>query len=233
MRGNGRGPWLGDLATTDLAGCGVVLVPVGSCEQHGPHLPLDTDTRIAVEVAIRAAGRVDPSGRAVAVAPPIAVGASGEHHGFAGTLSIGTDALRTVIVELVRSADWAEHVVFVNGHGGNAGAMKAALDELRHEGRSAHGWWPVVPAGDAHAGRTETSIMLAIDPSVVRLDRAEAGNTSPLSVLAPRLRASGVRAVSANGVLGDPRGASAVEGEAILDDLTADLVTMVSALCSR
>ena len=83
----------------------MLLVPLGSTEQHGPHLPLDTDTRIAVA---RCAGRV---GRrrcrprlAVLVAPAVAYGASGEHEGFAGTLSIGQEALESVVVELGRSA---------------------------------------------------------------------------------------------------------------------------------
>jgi creatinine amidohydrolase/Fe(II)-dependent formamide hydrolase-like protein len=90
--------------------------------------------------------------------------------------------------------------------------------------------WPaVVPGGDAHAGRTETSLMLAIDPVAVRLERAEAGNTDPLEVLMPRLRDEGVRPISSNGVLGDPRGASAVEGEALLSALTVDLAEAVRA----
>ena len=68
--------------------------------------------------------------------------------------------------------------------------------------------------GDAHAGRTETSLMLALAPSEVLLDRAAAGDTRPIAELLPELRAHGVREVSPNGVLGDPAGASAEEGDA-------------------
>lgn len=208
---------LGERTWPELRG-GVLLVPVGSTEQHGPHLPLDTDTRIAVAVARRAAGA------GVAVAPAIAFGASGEHEGFAGTVSIGHEALRAVLVELGRSASrWAQRIVFVNGHGGNLPTVPDAVALLRGEGRDAV-WFACAPtAGDAHAGRTETSIMLALAPELVRLDAAAPGNTAPIAELLPALRAGGVAAASPNGVLGDPTGASAVEGERLL-------ATMVAAL---
>jgi creatinine amidohydrolase len=195
-----------------------VLVPVGSLEQHGPHLPLDTDTRIAAAVARRAA---DPS---MLLAPPLAYGASGEHEGFAGTLSIGHPALRAVLVELGRSAGaWASRVVFVNGHGGNLPTVADAAVQLRDEGRDVAWSGCVVPDGDAHAGRTETAIVLALDPSLVRLDVAEVGNTASLRELMPVLTSDGVRAASPNGVLGDPRGATAAEGEALLVTLVENL----------
>ena len=195
-----------------------VLVPVGSLEQHGPHLPLDTDTRIAAAVARRAA---DPS---MLLAPPLAYGASGEHEGFAGTLSLGHAALRAVLVELGRSAGaWASRVVFVNGHGGNLPTVADAAVQLRDEGRDVAWSGCVVPDGDAHAGRTETSILLALDPSLVRLDVAEVGNTASLRELMPVLTSDGVRAASPNGVLGDPRGATAAEGEALLVTLVENL----------
>jgi creatinine amidohydrolase/Fe(II)-dependent formamide hydrolase-like protein len=77
--------------------------------------------------------------------------------------------------------------------------------------------------GDAHAGRAETSLALALAPDAVRLDRAEAGNTTPIAELMPALRAAAVHGVSPNGVLGDPAGASAAEGTAMFADLLADL----------
>ena len=212
-------------AWTDVAsGSYVLLVPLGSTEQHGPHLPLDTDTRIARAVAEEVCRRHDD----VLVAPALAYGASGEHAGFAGTISIGTDALRLVLVELARSlGPEIRRVVFVNGHGGNADALRAAVGQLRAEGRPVDAWSPRVEGGDAHAGETETSLLLSIEPSVVRLERAEAGNDRPLAQLLPDLRRGGVRSVSANGVLGDPSGASPERGRATLALLAADLEAMV------
>jgi creatinine amidohydrolase len=211
---------LGERTWTDIGARPTVLVPVGSLEQHGPHLPLDTDTRIAAAVARRAA-EGDP---ALLLAPPLAYGASGEHEGFAGTVSIGHEALRAVLVELGRSASrWAGRLLFVNGHGGNLPTVPAAVAQLRHEGRGAAWSGCAVPAGDAHAGRTETAILLALDPAVVRADALEPGNTAPLAELMPVLVRGGTAAASPNGILGDPRGATAAEGEEILGAMVADL----------
>jgi mycofactocin precursor peptide peptidase len=203
-----------------------LLVPVGSVEQHGPHLPLDTDTRVARAVAEGAAARLGPS---ALVGPPVAFGASGEHETFPGTVSIGTDGLRTLLVELGRSAGrWVRTLVLVNGHGGNVEAVRSSVALLRAEGRDARWYGCAPPSGtpgtDAHAGRTETSILLHLDPAVVGLDRAEAGNTAPLAELLPAMRAGSVRAVSPNGVLGDPAGASAAEGRELLAAMVAACV---------
>ncbi|HEX7132089.1 MAG TPA: mycofactocin biosynthesis peptidyl-dipeptidase MftE [Iamia sp.] len=215
---------LSRLTSPTVPGGATLVVPLGSTEQHGPHLPLGTDTAVAVAVCDRlAARRAD-----VVVAPALPYGSSGEHAGFAGTLSIGQEALERVVVELVRSADAFAAVVLVSGHGGNAEPLARAVAVLRSEGRRVEAWSPRIAGGDAHAGRTETSLLLALDPAAVWLDRAEAGATAPLSELMPALRDGGVRAVSANGVLGDPTGASAAEGEQILDALVADLERSLS-----
>lgn len=205
-----------------------LLIPLGSTEQHGPHLPFDTDVRIAVAVASGAATQLD-----AVVAPALPYGASGEHAGFAGTLSIGTDVLQMVIVELVRSASLTfASITLVNGHGGNHQGVTAAVTQMRVEGHQVTAWSPRVPGGDAHAGRTETSLMLAIAPELVRLVAAEAGSTAPLVEIIDDLRAGGVAAVSPNGVLGDPAGATAAEGAELLATLTTDLITHVTSATS-
>jgi creatinine amidohydrolase len=219
---------LGNATWTDLwnlAPRPIIAVPIGSCEQHGPHLPLDTDTRIATALAEGLASSFEPGD--VLVGPALGATSSGEHAGFPGTLSIGADLVERLVVELVRSADWSAGVVLVNGHGGNSQAVQRATNTLLAEGRRVLAWWPHVRNGDAHAGETETSMMLALAPKLVRMNRAEAGRTEPIVDLIEELRANGVRAISPNGVLGDPREATAMHGKALLTRLIIDLVAAV------
>ncbi|GAA2736127.1 mycofactocin biosynthesis peptidyl-dipeptidase MftE [Actinocorallia aurantiaca] len=207
----------------------LVLVPLGSTEQHGPHLPLSTDTVIARAVAERAAGILAAEAAGpVLVAPAIEYGASGEHAGFPGTVSIGHEALRALLVETVRSlALWAGRIVFVNGHGGNVPTLDAALGQMRGEGHDAAWAGCGVPGGDAHAGLTETSVMLHLVPGLVRMADAAPGDTRPLAEVLPEMIARGVRAVSPSGVLGDPSGATPEQGQDILDKMVAAVVRRI------
>jgi creatinine amidohydrolase/Fe(II)-dependent formamide hydrolase-like protein len=130
-----------------------------------------------------------------------------------------------LVVELVRhaAAHWAA-VLVLNGHGGNRDALDQAADLCRYEGRRLE----IVHLGttgmDAHAGRAETSMMLHLAPERVRVDLAEPGVIDPVATLLPALVSWGVRAVSPNGVLGDPSGASAVEGARLVEGLVTAAV---------
>ena len=202
-----------------------LLLPLGSTEQHGPHLPLDTDTRIAQAIATGVAHRLD----AVRVAPAVNISASDEHKGFAGTLSVGTRVMSEMLIEIVGNAgDEFDRIVAINGHGGNAYALRAATEVCKARGRSLEVWSVRLPGSDAHAGRTETSLMLAIAPDLVRIDRAEPGATEPIDELLPKIMEGGIREVSANGVLGDPSGANEAEGTRLLAALIDDAVNQLA-----
>lgn len=229
----GRATWT-EIEAATARGSMLLIIPVGSCEQHGPHLPLDTDTRIATEVAQRVARQLERQ-RPVLVAPAIPITASGEHQGFPGTLSIGNAAMTMLIIEMIRSANWAAETVLVNGHGGNRAAIDAAVAQLQQEGHRITTWWPSIPSQigdqhldrlDLHAGLIETSIIAALEPSMVRADHIESG---PDTVDLDLMLSSGIAAVSANGVIGDPTAASASLGEILLALFVEQLLAALSA----
>jgi creatinine amidohydrolase len=213
-----------DLTSPEVDRGHLLIVPLGATEQHGPHLPLGTDTAIAVALAEAATERV----AGAVVAPALAYGSSGEHQDFAGTLSIGAVCTELVLVELGRSAtETFDRVLFLNGHGGNVAPLAAAVARLREEGRDVCAWSPRL-GGDAHAGHTETSLMLALAPESVREGRAP-GNTAPLATLIGDLQVRGVRDVAPDGVLGDPTDASTTEGGRLLAAAVDDLRAMLAA----
>jgi mycofactocin precursor peptide peptidase len=225
---------LAELTWPEVPEHSLLVVPLGSCEQHGPHLPLDTDLRIARALAEALGERRDD----VVIAPSLTIGASGEHQAFPGTLSIGSEALEQVVVELARSAlpppgsadpRPFDAVLLVNGHGGNIPAVAHALALLATEGRQVDVWHPQVPGGDSHAGRTETSLLLHLEPACVRVDRLEPGSTARWREIGPTVVAEGLAAVTANGILGDPTGATAADGAATFAVLVEDLCAAVAA----
>lgn len=207
----------------------LVVVPLGSWEQHGPHLPPDTDTVIiSAVVAAATAGR-----QGITVAPTLGITASDEHAGFGGTLSIGTEATAAAVVAIARSASWASGVLFANGHGGNADALTIAREAMDHEGL-VHDVWSLPPydGADLHAGRTETSVMLHIAPGSVDMSRAVAGTGGAAHDLLPTMREGGVRAVSPTGVLGDPTTATADHGRAVFAMWVGSLAQRLDRLSS-
>jgi creatinine amidohydrolase len=205
----------------------VVLLPLGSCEQHGPHLPLDTDAAVATAVAERAVTLMRGAIDAV-IAPTQSYGASGEHEGFPGTVSIGHTALHLLVVELGRSMlRWAGRLVVVNGHGGNLKSLAGAVRRLRDEGRDVAWWACVSREPKAHAGRSETSVMHALRPGSVRSEQIASGPQASEDHLLDRLMARGLRAVSPNGVIGEPAGASASEGAELLAEMSTALAEAV------
>lgn len=221
--------------SSELAfGTKVLVLPLGAWEQHGPHLPLDTDTIIieAVIAASLASPLLDADD--YLVAPTVAITASDEHDGFIGGLSCGTDALVSTVVSICRSARWARGVCVVNGHGGNIDALGRITSALDHEGIG-HTIWslPGYEGGDMHAGRTETSLLLHIDPRLVRTDRIQPGPMIEPSGAIRTMRTQGVKAVSENGVLGDPTTATAEHGLEVLTMYTDSMVSMLRDAARR
>ena len=195
----------------------IVLLALGSWEQHGAHLPFDTDTVIIESVVDAAIRSVDPENTQFSVVPTIGITASDEHNGFAGTLSIGTNALSDAVVSIARSASWARGICIVNGHGGNSDALKLVHSALDYE-NIRHSIWslPYYEGADMHAGHTETSLMLHLAPDTVRMDLAEVGAVGDSEMLIERMRAGGIQEVSSNGVVGDPTNATAAHGATML-----------------
>ena len=215
-----RKTWMDVAASPDH----ILIMAVGSCEQHGPHLPLGTDTLIAESLCERACDLRND----LVMGPTISLGSSGEHQDFPGTLSIGTEVLAALLTEVVRSARRSfQGVVFVSGHGGNASALATTEKLARHEGDALCCFSPTIEGGDAHAGRSETSLLLWLWPEGVGEFEGITGQVAPLSEIMESLREHGVKSVSDNGVLGDPRGASRKEGEALFATLTSQLLITI------
>jgi creatinine amidohydrolase len=210
-------------------GRSTVVVPFGAVEQHGPHLPLDTDAVLADRLGPLLAERLD-----ALCAPTIRIGCSQHHLAFPGTLALRPQSLQMIVHGLVDSLvrHGFRRVVLLATHGGNEPPLQEAGAASRRDGvrvvvpslrvtvgallavARARG----VPPGAAggHAGELETSLMLALAPDLVsKAAITEPGYTGPLDDAAARvLFEDGVGALAANGVLGDPRGASSDAGHA-------------------
>lgn len=236
------GRLLGSLTFEEIARLGersVLVLPIGSMEQHGPHLPLDTDAILAERIAEAITARF---GEAFDLwqLPPLPLGLSREHAWAAGTLSLSVSGMAALLRELGREiarALPARNLMIVNGHGGNRGILEVLNYELKadfglnvcalHTGALMS---PVPEAGlpEIHAGRDETSLMLAVAPDRVRQERIGApGRTVAdaevrTTILDPGVSwpwSSGDPRIADRGVIGDATGASAEHGRAILERL--------------
>lgn len=226
--------WAGDDRT-------IALLPVASIEQHGPHLPVFTDTLIGEAIAQRVEAGAD-GGPPVLRLPAQCYGRSNEHTDFPGTVTLSSRTLLAVLDDIGASVARAGvgRLVLLNTHGGNTALLQVAARDIRQR----HGLMVAsvnpmsaidsrrpgsgVPEAESrfgiHAGQVETSVMLALHPELVHMDVATGG---PPDVLAstPHLGFAGPNTVAwlasdlaADGVLGDPRGATAEAGETHLKE---------------
>lgn len=159
-----------------------VIITCGSCEQHGHHLPLDTDNIIGMEIALRIAAKTN-----LLVMPPINYGQVWSAKGFPGTISLTPDTLKRLLREIILSleAQNTANIVLMSGHNGNYSILKELARELRDEFGWTNIWhFPMAfskelaakaktPCAMApHAGEAETSMLLYLHPELVHLDRA-------------------------------------------------------------
>ena len=223
------------------------LLPVGAIEQHGPHLPLDTDAFDAEYLALRVAEACsDPK---PLVLPIISYGVSYHHDEFKGTVSISNDTLAKLVhdIGISVSHNGIKKLVIINGHGGNSPALNYAAQMIN---RDAH-IFVCVDTGetsdvdiyslvetpnDVHAGEIETSTSLAVRPHLVKMDQARREVPEFSSRYLDFTSKRGVlwyaytRKISQSGVMGDPTKASAEKGIRIWETMITHLVSLVEDL---
>ncbi|MDQ1436631.1 MAG: creatinine amidohydrolase [Acidimicrobiaceae bacterium] len=225
---------------------GVVLVlPIGSVEQHSYHLPIGTDTLVVDAIAHRVEEQRPAT---VVLSPPLWFGASAHHLGFPGSTSIGGELLHKVVVEVLAAYHESTKIsrfLVLNGHGGNDPGMKVAMELLRRRlpnvrGTAANYWAAmfdgmkaagveVPPDGLGHACDVETSLVLAVAPELVKMDRLvpdpRRAEESPWLA-----RGWDFKETTDHGGVGDPTGASAEWGEQMVGHAVARLARLCDQL---
>ncbi|MGH7366510.1 MAG: creatininase family protein [Candidatus Rokuibacteriota bacterium] len=241
---------IGELTWPDVralldAGWTTIILPLGATEQHGRHLPLSVDTEIAGRLAEAVAARL----ARCLVAPVVPLGCSAHHLAFAGSMSLSQDTLARVIVESCQSLalHGFRRILVVSGHAGNVPAMRQAVENLgtpdgyRVEAFADWGRYraPLYAVGaesgmtpsqiGSHAGHYETSLMLRMRPSLVRMTEARRGHIGEPAESGARLRAEGMQALSEIGVIGDPRESTAELGDRYFEAMVGAMVDYFSS----
>lgn len=229
--------------TTDPAAThAVAVLPVGSFEQHGPYLPLGTDTLIATAIASAISQHHN-----VFQLPPVAFGCSHEHAAYPGTISISATTLAAIVADIIESLARQNiaGLIVVNGHGGNA-VLTNVVQQANHPKNpvkvglypSREDWTEARAAAgihssnhdDMHAGELETSILLASDLDYLR----DGWQTSDHTANDRRyLTSLGIHAYTPTGVIGSPSQATAAKGSNILDHLGRNADTLIGLLTTR
>ena len=222
----------------------VAILPIGSTEPHGPHLPLDTDVTIALAQATRAAERLVERGVRAVVLPPLAYGLTDYTYGFAGRVTLRPGTLWALIEDIVVSLEQHDvrQVVFSNGHLEPAHVKVLRGVALDHAGRGQNRaqvlladntrrrWAQTLgdefASGDCHAGRYEPSLVLAARPGDVRAD--ELAGLEPVRIDLVEKMKAGVRSFRDAGAdrayCGDPAAATAAEGQELIERLSDMIV---------
>ena len=222
-----------DLANTDILNLTkrrlVALIPVGSIEQHGPHLPVSTDSDIVSYIARQVSEK-----NGFLLLPTLQYGVSFEHHPFFN-LSVSSPTLEKILIELCisLSKNHIDRIIILNGHHGNLDALKKLPDKVAKKIGTkqrifVYSYWHFMKTEFDHAGFVETSIMLAISDKVM-MNKAEKGlvpdglSRKELSQLSKKANKSFI-SVTKNGVWGDPTRATQKDGKLILKEIISNLV---------
>ncbi len=219
------------------AGHDSALLPVGSIEQHGPHLPLSTDCLHTVAVL----AKVAPSIPAL-MAPLLPVGRADHHMMFPGSMTLRQETLDALIRDCCESLlrHGFRNVLIYSGHGGNAEPLRRIIEGMGRpaDGRRIVGCtdWSLYDdtlfgcaaehgvdraSAGGHSGELETSMILALEPGLVLMDRSAAGYMGEVAAVREKIFSQGIKSVSENGVLGNPGLGDAVRGREYLDRLAA------------
>jgi len=223
----------------------IAIVPIGSTEPHGPHLPLDTDVTIAAEQAARAATKLAAAGVRAFVLPPLAYGLTNWTEGFAGRVTLRPGTLWALIEDIVLALEreGVRQIVFSNAHlepehvqvlrgvamdhpeRTREGAQVLFVDVTRRKIAETLG--EEFRSGDCHAGRYESSLVMAADPQAVREEERRALPAVRIDLLEKMKAgiASFRQAGAERGYCGDPAAASATEGEALYELLSDRIVS--------
>ncbi len=226
----------------------VVILPLGSTEPHGPHLPLDTDVTIAEAQARRGAELLEERGYQTILLPSLPYGVTQWTDGFAGTVSLQPGTLWAILDDMINSLaeQGVRQVVFSNGHleSEHVGVLRGViLDHTQRGHDMAHAIFPdntsprwagtlgdEFASGDCHAGRYETSIVLQADPAAVREDEQE--GLEPIKVdLTEKIQGGArnfVQCGATEAYCGDPASGTAAEGANLVDLLAEMLATSVA-----
>lgn len=220
-------------------GAKVAVLPIGSFEQHGDHLPLTTDTLVACIIAERVASAYD-----LFLLPPVTISCSHEHAGFVGTVSISSRTLLAMVDDIRCSLEQSgvSRLVIVNGHGGNyllsnavqesnVSGPRVALFPGRDDFISARSRAEMITtvSEDMHGGEWETSILLHTMPELVRSTYTENDHHATSR---PHLLITGLRGYANKGIVGKPSVATAEKGKIALESLTdrfADVLQVLAA----
>lgn len=225
----------------------VVVVPVGSTEQHGPHLPTQVDSLLVGEIARRAARRVKDT--PIVVTPTVWSGLAEHHISLGGTLSLDFQTFFAVLRCLCRSLvrQGFSRILLLNGHGGNIAALTVVVNELAVEldrPIATTSYWPLAKDDFAailerqktvrHACEAETSMLLALAPELVDMAKAEraVGPTerelAEVTGTEAAHRWRSFKARTSHGAIGDPRLATAEKGERLIDAAAVAVASLVS-----